>query len=258
MGQGAAIRDRFANVASMEVVESSAGTLTFSSLATNLGFLGRRDQALAMAIDEIQYSPSLAGIALMTAQADHIQMGITTRNTVADLEDLTDTNLIDFAAFARQDFGTAAGGAFFEVPLRKQFFPPPDHCRKNSFPGSKHRRPGHHHHGARPHPLPSGNPQQRGVGGDLRDLSPDRLMGDKMGVATRALAPTRPSRVDPTEKDRKKEPVEAVGPRRRRSTPTPPPQPAARAARPRRRPQTPAQRAASLRNLALARAARGT
>jgi len=124
MGQGAAIRDRFANVASMEVVESSAGTLTFSSLATNLGFLGRRDQALAMAIDEIQYSPSLAGIALMTAQADHIQMGITTRNTVADLEDLTDTNLIDFAAFARQDFGTAAGGAFFEVPLRKQFFPP--------------------------------------------------------------------------------------------------------------------------------------
>ena len=125
MGVGpVGIRDRFANVASIQVVQSAANTLTVASLATNMGFLGRRDQALAMAIDEIQYSPGTVTIAEMTAGADNVEMALTNNDQVTDLQDLTDRRLLDFMSLQRQDFGTAAGGAFMELPKRKQFFPP--------------------------------------------------------------------------------------------------------------------------------------
>ena len=120
----AAVRDRFANFASIQVVQSAANTLTFASLATNMGFLGRRDQALAMVIDEIQYSPGLTGVQLMTTSADNIIMGLTTSDQITDLEDLTDNRLLDFNAIVRHDGGTAGNFVFRRFPDRKQFFPP--------------------------------------------------------------------------------------------------------------------------------------
>jgi len=120
----AAIRDRFANVASIQTLQTGANVITFAPLATNMGFLGRRDQALAMAIDEIQYSPLSGNFPLMTAANDNIIMGITISDQVTDLEDLTDRRVIDFALLQRMDFGTAASGQIIESPLRKQFFPP--------------------------------------------------------------------------------------------------------------------------------------
>ncbi len=119
-----ALRDRFANIASIETTMSAANTLTFASLQTNMGFLGRRDQALAMIIDEIQYSPGTAGLALMTASNDSIQMALTDSNLPTDLQDITDRRILDFAILVRQDFGTAASGQLLDLPLRKQFFPP--------------------------------------------------------------------------------------------------------------------------------------
>jgi len=118
------IRDRFANIASIQVTQSSANTLTFAPLATNMGFLGRRDQALAMIIDEIQYSIGLGNLSLMTATDDELVMGITDSDQVTNLEDLTDRRIIDFAGLVRQDAGTAASHLLLEVPFRKQFFPP--------------------------------------------------------------------------------------------------------------------------------------
>lgn len=125
MGQGpVGIRDRFANVASIQNLQSAANTLTFASLATNMGFLGRRDQALAMVIDEIQYSPLVANLALMSASLDQIAMALTISDQVTDLEDLTDRRLLDFHSISRLDLGTAASGIFVNLPKRKQFFPP--------------------------------------------------------------------------------------------------------------------------------------
>lgn len=120
------LRDRFANVASIEVTLTSANTLTYASLATNMGFLGRRDQALAMIIDEIQYSPSFGDIAAMTTTGDRILMALTDNqdNATLDLQDLTQRRIIDFSAIQRLDLGTAAGGVIVELPFRKQFFPP--------------------------------------------------------------------------------------------------------------------------------------
>lgn len=125
MGQGPqGVRDRFANFASIEVTQSAANTLTFASLSTNMGFLGRRDQALAMVIDEIQYSPGKTGLDLMSATGDQILMGLTTSDQITDLEDLTDNRLLDFNQVMRHDGGTAASHVFRRFPDRKQFFPP--------------------------------------------------------------------------------------------------------------------------------------
>lgn len=124
MAAAKAVRDRFANFASIEVTQSAANTLTFASLATNMGFLGRRDQALAMIIDEIQYSPGAAGLALMTGNQDDIIIGLTTSDQILDLEDLTDNRLLDFHGIFRIDLGTAASASLEQFPWRKQFFPP--------------------------------------------------------------------------------------------------------------------------------------
>lgn len=119
-----AIRDRFANIASIQNVQTSSGVLTWAPLATNMGFLGRRDQALAMAIDEIQYSPGTSSLALMTATGDYIRMALAISDQPTSLEDLTDRSILDFASIARLDGGTAGNFQMVEFPLRKQFFPP--------------------------------------------------------------------------------------------------------------------------------------
>lgn len=119
-----ALRDRFANIASLETTMSAANTLTFSSINTNMGFLGRRDQALAMVIDEIQYSIPASAVTEMTTNADLISMAITTSSLVSDLGDLTDQRLLDFFLLMRADFGTAAGGQLVQTGFRNQFFPP--------------------------------------------------------------------------------------------------------------------------------------
>jgi len=121
----AAVRDRFANIASLTVLQSAANTLTFGSLNTNMGFLGRRDQALAMVIDEIQYSPTSGALNGMTASLDALLVGITTSSLVTDLSDLTDQRVLDFHNLRRLD-SAAAATSFdrIETPWRKQFFPP--------------------------------------------------------------------------------------------------------------------------------------
>jgi len=119
-----ALRDRFANIASIEVVSSAANVLTFASLNTNMGFLGRRDQALAMVIDEIQYSPTAGSVTEMTAESDAIVLALTTSSLVTDITDFTDQRLLDYYRLMRRDMGTTASAAFIEHPRRSQFFPP--------------------------------------------------------------------------------------------------------------------------------------
>lgn len=119
----AAIRDRFANVASIQTVQNGANILSFGSLATNMGFLGRRDQALAMIIDEIQYNPTVAGIQLMTVAGDQLALAITDSDQVTNITDLTDRRVLDFHEVSRLA-SSAVGFEQVHLPWRKQFFPP--------------------------------------------------------------------------------------------------------------------------------------
>lgn len=122
MAQG--IRDRFANVASISVVQPTINSLVFASLATNMGFLGRRDQALAMIIDEIQFLPEIAAVVEANADGDEIRMSITDSDQVTDLSDLTDRRILDSAIIVSKVIGTATSHVIYDLPLRKQFFPP--------------------------------------------------------------------------------------------------------------------------------------
>lgn len=120
----AGIRDRFANIAAISTLQSGTNVLTFAPLATNMGFLGRRDQALAMVIDEIQYRPNRSMMSRMTTSDDFITMALVISNLVTDLEDHTDRRILDFTRLQRLDLGVAASATILETPLRHQFFPP--------------------------------------------------------------------------------------------------------------------------------------
>lgn len=119
-----AIRDRFANIASIEVTESSAGVLTFAALNTNMGFLGRRDQALAMVIDELQWKPSNAAIGDLDAEADFLDLALTISNSVTDLTDMTDPRILAWAHWGIVVIGAVTSLQIYEQPRIKQYFPP--------------------------------------------------------------------------------------------------------------------------------------
>ena len=119
-----ALRDRYANIATWTVVESSGGTLTFQELLTNAGIDSSRKTARALLIDEIDYSPRVGTIALMTAATDHLSMAITISNAVTDIEDMTDSRILHQASLYRHDMGTAASGGLVKLPMKYQFFPP--------------------------------------------------------------------------------------------------------------------------------------
>lgn len=124
MAKEQGVRDRFANVASIQTVMSAANVLTYNSLNTNMGFLGRRDQALAMIIDEIQYLPSLAALTLMDSDNDSIEMALSDSTDPTDLADLTDRRIIDYTSWQSLLTGAVVSQAFIVQPARKQFFPP--------------------------------------------------------------------------------------------------------------------------------------
>lgn len=123
MGQGPGVRDRFANIASIQTTQSAANALTFSALNTNMGFLGRRDQALAMAIDQLEYHIEAAGHNLMVGTLDFIRMGLTVSDQVTNLEDVTDRRILDVFQIS-QVFVTAVGALRIVIPTIHQFFPP--------------------------------------------------------------------------------------------------------------------------------------
>lgn len=119
-----AIRDRFANIASIETVETAANTLSFNSLSTNMGFLGRRDQALAMVIDELQWRPNMVALTQLLTTADRIRMALTVSNAVTDITDLTDRRILATHSWGLGFVGAATAAFIIQAPVNKQFFPP--------------------------------------------------------------------------------------------------------------------------------------
>lgn len=116
--------DKYANIATIEVTASSANTLTYQELRTQLGIQPNRRTLMAMIIDEINYYPGEAAIAEMTTTGDSIQMALTISNNPTDLMNVTDRRILHVSLMARMDFGVAAGGVMIELPNKHQFFPP--------------------------------------------------------------------------------------------------------------------------------------
>lgn len=116
--------DRYANIATIEVTESAADTLTFQELRTNLGIDSGRQKASAMIIDEIDYFLSTTTLNALDADQDRIHFAVTISNAVADLQDITDRRILHSGFLQRNDGGTAGNAMIFRMPLIYQFFPP--------------------------------------------------------------------------------------------------------------------------------------
>lgn len=115
----ASVTDRFANMATINNIESAANTLTFKKLETSFGTF----EKVAWIIHRIEYylnSPSTA----WNGTDDTLTVALTVSNSIASLitgAAITDPAIIDQVAFGRFDWGAAASGIMVEKPFVHDF-----------------------------------------------------------------------------------------------------------------------------------------
>jgi len=113
------VQDLFANMATINCIESAANTLTFKKLETSFGTF----EKIAWIVHRIEYflnSPSTA----FNGTDDTVTVAVTTSNTLASLitgTAITEPAIIDMAAIARWDFGAAASGGLIVKPITRDF-----------------------------------------------------------------------------------------------------------------------------------------
>jgi len=112
--------DRFANTFSAIVTLSAANTLTYAEM--NFG-ITLRDR-VAIVIDELYFIIAQGALTEMTTLGDNCQMAISVSDQPTNLMDYADRRILYSTRVSRQDFGTAAGGQFFRVPVKESFAPP--------------------------------------------------------------------------------------------------------------------------------------
>ena len=113
-------RDVFPNIAAVSLTLSAANTLTYSQILTgvNLG------QGVGMLIDRVEWAPSQASLADIDTDQDRIEFGLTTSNTLTNINSATDRRVILFDAIHRGDMGVAASAWIFRIPFIRDFAPP--------------------------------------------------------------------------------------------------------------------------------------
>ena len=112
--------DRFANIASAQVSESAANTLTYQEVLTGVS-LG---SGVGLLVDSIQYAPQQGSLEYLIASLDSITMGWTT-SSAANLY-LSDRRVIDVLLLLSEvPLGTPAnGGTLLALPIKHEFSPP--------------------------------------------------------------------------------------------------------------------------------------
>lgn len=119
-----ALRDRFANIMTFDVTESAAGAITFGTVQTNVGIDSSRRTGVAILIDQIDYFVKSDNLALLVADNDSIQFGITISSGVTDLADMSDRRILDSGEIGSVLSGAAANLSMHIAPMTKQYFPP--------------------------------------------------------------------------------------------------------------------------------------
>lgn len=109
------VKDTFANLAAIRVVESAAATQTSAKYNFPFSIMDKT----GLIISRIEYwLPSL--VALNTS-ADIVYVALTTNATVADIANQTDPLIVDIMSVIRTDVGTAASGLLDAMPIIKDF-----------------------------------------------------------------------------------------------------------------------------------------
>jgi hypothetical protein len=112
--------DKFANVASAEVVESAANTVTFQEVRFGVG-IGQRK---GLIVDQIDYYIAPAVFATsFAADADTLVAAWTTRNDLSSIIDQFDNRAVLHLWSMRMSF-TTSGLQFPQFPVQHQFAPP--------------------------------------------------------------------------------------------------------------------------------------
>lgn len=114
-----AIADKFANLASVDVVESAANTLTFKKL--EMGF--SQFDKLAMILHRIEYYFFYSS-AILNGGGDSATAALTVSGNLTSLVSAgayKDPAIVDVIQVIREDLGVAASGWFDHLPIRTSF-----------------------------------------------------------------------------------------------------------------------------------------
>lgn len=106
--------DKYSNVAHIQVTESAMNTLTYKKLETGISLF----EKMAWVISRIEYF--WLGSLAFAAANDGITMGILTSNNPTEITP-EQVAVIDMTRQLRADFGTAANGWIFTVPIIRNF-----------------------------------------------------------------------------------------------------------------------------------------
>lgn len=109
-------QDQFPQLAYLTVTESAANTITFAQLQTGGMLFERR----ALIIHRVEYYFGTTQLALLTAEADYINTGLSTNSSISGVS-INDPNIIDLVLIQREDDGTAATSHRYQAPHVRDF-----------------------------------------------------------------------------------------------------------------------------------------
>lgn len=116
MATKAKVGDKFANVAYMRVTESAAGTLTWAALNMANNLMGEK---FAIVIHRAE--TFFSTMANLNSTNDFVRMAITVSQTITDITDFSQPELLWYDRTMRIDYGTAATGILDKVPNIRDF-----------------------------------------------------------------------------------------------------------------------------------------
>ncbi len=106
-------KDKFANVAAIQPYETAAGTLAVAKFAFPFSIQDK----MALVINRIEYWPLV--LANLNSVSDYVTFGLIAAPSIVDFTNQQDPVLIDSSRVARYDYGAAASGELFTMPIIK-------------------------------------------------------------------------------------------------------------------------------------------
>lgn len=107
----------FSSMATIQVMESAANTLTFKKLETGIDLM----EQTAWLITRLEWFLSNLDAATFNGDRDSLSLGLCASNAVPDITDLSNPAVIDFMQVIRLDIGAAATGVFEVKPYVREF-----------------------------------------------------------------------------------------------------------------------------------------
>lgn len=108
-------KDKFANIAFLEVTESAANTLTFAQLQLATTLMTEK-AALIIHRAELTVDDSV-----LNSSGDYVDVALAVSDRIPSISDLSQPELLFYMSLQRRDLGTAASGIILEWPLQADF-----------------------------------------------------------------------------------------------------------------------------------------